>query len=54
MFPIFKDDVHSVLGIGSAHNKARGPQMQNCLNFASFELLFDWFIPIYKHNKPDK
>ena len=34
---LIKDDVHSVLHIGSAHNKAG---YKDCLNFTSFELLF--------------
>jgi hypothetical protein len=36
----FKDDVHSVLHISSAHNKGGPPDIKHCPNFASFELFW--------------
>jgi hypothetical protein len=43
---VFKDDVHSVLRISSAHNKG---DIEHCPNFASFEQFFELKCTVYIH-----
>ncbi len=53
---IIKDDVKSVLRIGSAHNKG-GPADINIAkisHLSSFSDIKVWFILIYEHSKPEQ